>query len=143
MILVDANLLLYAHDETSPHHREARDWLEATLSNEPDVRLGIATILAYLRLSTDPRVFIQPSTIEAAMADVNAWLARDNVSLALPADGHWTRLATIAAAAKARGPLVMDAHLATLALERGARVATTDRDFARFAGLTLIDPLGG
>jgi toxin-antitoxin system PIN domain toxin len=143
LILVDANLLLYAHDEESPHHREARDWLEATLSNEPDVRLGIATILAYLRLSTDPRVFIQPSTIEAAMADVNAWLARDNVSLALPADGHWTRLATIAAAAKARGPLVMDAHLATLALERGARVATTDRDFARFAGLTVIDPLDG
>jgi len=63
------------------------------------------------------------------------------VTLALPADGHWSRLGDLATKAKARGPLLMDAHLATLATEHGATLVTTDRDFARFPGLTTLDPL--
>ena len=108
---------------------------------EPDVRLGLATVLAYLRLATDGRVFTEPLPTTVAIDNVVAWFARDNVSLALPADGHWSRLASVAATAKARGPLVMDAHLAALAIEHGASLATTDRDFAKFHGLKVVDPL--
>lgn len=140
MILIDANVLLYAHDASSPQHERARVWLETAMATESEVGIGLATVLAFIRLSTDRRVFHEPLTVEAAIDHISQWFARGNVSLAAPAEGHWLRLAGVAAEAKARAPLVMDAHLATLALERGAAVATSDRDFARFAGLRLIDP---
>lgn len=141
MILLDANLLLYAYDGTGRHHEAARTWLERTLSHEPDVRLGVVTLLAFVRISTDPRVFEQPLDPTDAIGIVAGILARPNVSLASPGDRHWRLLADVATAGQARGPMLMDAHLAALALEHGAVLATTDRDFRRFAGLRVIDPL--
>ena len=141
MILVDANLLLYAYDAASPRHDAARAWLENVLTTERDVRLGVATVLAFLRLSTDPRVFERPMSPLEATTIVTSWLTRRNVSLALPAEGHWSRLGDLANRSRSSGPLLMDAHLASLTIERGARLATTDRDFARFAGLRFEDPI--
>lgn len=140
MILIDANVLLYAYDASSPQHERARVWLETAMATEAEVGIGLTTALAFIRLSTDRRVFHEPLTVEAAIDHVSQWFARRNVSLAVPTEGHWLRLAGVAAEAKVRGALVMDAHLATLALERGAAIATSDRDFTRFAGLRLIDP---
>ena len=141
MILIDANLLLYAYDAGSAEHDRARTWLESVISTEPDVRLGLATLLAFLRLATDPRVFERPLAPGEATAIVDAWLACPNVSLALPTERHWSALGELAEASKARGPLLMDAHLAMLAIEHGARLASTDRDFTRFAGLAFKDPV--
>ena len=141
MILVDANLLLYAYDAASTRHDAARMWFENVLTTERDVRLGVATVLAFLRLSTDPRVFERPMSPLEATAIVTSWLCRQNVSLALPAEGHWARLGDLADRSRSGGPLLMDAHLASLTIERGARLATTDRDFARFAGLGFEDPI--
>jgi toxin-antitoxin system PIN domain toxin len=141
VILIDANLLLYAHDSASPQHERSRRWFESVMVDEPDVQLGLATVLAFLRLATDARAFSEPLAIDAAVTLVEGWFTRANVTLALPVDGHWRRLASIASEAKARGPLLMDAHLATLALERGGHLATTDHDFARFRGLKVVDPL--
>ena len=143
MILVDANILLYAYDSESPDHTTARRWLETTMSAEPDVRLGLATVLAFLRIGTDPRVYARPLSPAEAVAIVSGLLARPNVSLALPSERHWPLLAEVATEAKARGPLLMDAHLAALTIEHGATLATTDRDFARFGRVTAIDPLTG
>ena len=141
MILVDANLLLYAYDSTSPSHAGAKAWLEATLSGDEEVRISLTSALAFIRIATNPSVFRQPMSVATAVGIVAEWLDRPGVSLALPAVGHWTRLAKLATDGQARGPLVTDAHLAVLAQEHGAVLCTTDRDFARFAGLRTHNPL--
>lgn len=140
---MDANLLLYAYDAASPRHESARRWFEGVMSDEPDVRFGLVTLLAFLRLATDQRVFERPFGPAHAIRVVESWLARPNVSIAYPSERHWSGLADLSEAAKARGPLLMDAHLAALTIEHGASLATTDRDFARFPGLRFKDPLGG
>lgn len=142
MILVDANLLLYAHAaDGGPRSEAARAWLEQLLETEPDVRIGLAALLAFIRISTDPRVYAQPLTPAEAIGIVQGILARPNFAIASPGDRHWALLADVAASGRARGPLLMDAHLATLAMEHGATLATTDRDFTRFHGLRHVDPL--
>jgi uncharacterized protein len=141
VILLDANVLLYAYDASSPHHEVARTWLERTLSTDVDVRLGLTTVLAFVRIATDPRVFERPLEPQAAIGIVGEILARPNVSLATPGERHWTLLADVAASGQARGTRLMDAHLAALALEHGAALATSDRDFRRFSGLRVMDPL--
>lgn len=141
MILVDANLLLYAYDRTSPRHEPARAWFEGLMNGEEDVRFGLATLLAFLRIATNPAVFRRPLRPTRAVEIVASWLGRSNVSIASPSDRHWRILAEVAAAGQARAALMMDAHLAALATEYSATLATTDRDFARFRGLRFIDPL--
>ncbi len=141
MILIDANLLLYAYDASSPRHEKARQWFEGVMSDEPDVRFGLMTLLAFVRLATDQRVFDRPLETARAIDIVESWLARTNVSVAQPSERHWAALAALSTSAKVRGSLVMDAHLATLAIEHGASLATTDRDFTRFPSLRFADPL--
>lgn len=143
MILIDANLLLYAYDAASPRHEAARYWFEEVMSDEPDVRFGLMTLLAFLRLATDQRVFERPLGPPDAIGLVESWLARPNVSIAHPSERHWSGLVALAEGAKARGALMMDAHLAALTIEHGAHLATTDRDFTRFPGLRFKDPLAG
>ncbi len=141
MILLDANLLIYAHDATSPSHPAARARLERTLSEEPDVRLGVVTVLAFVRIATDPRMFERPMDMSQAIGIVAGILGRPNVSLTSPGDRHWKLLADLALAGQARGAMLMDAHVAALTLEHGASLATTDRDFRRFPGVRTLDPL--
>lgn len=141
MILIDANLLLYAYDSTSPNHAAARAWLEATLSGDEEVRIPLTSALAFIRIGTNPAVYHQPMSVATAVEIVAEWLDRPGVSLAVPAAGHWARLAKVATDGQARGPLVSDAHLAVLAQEHGAVLCTTDRDFARFDGLRVRNPL--
>jgi toxin-antitoxin system PIN domain toxin len=140
MILLDANILLYAHDATDPRHEVVRAWLERTVESEPDLRLPLTAALAFVRISTDARVYERPHGPEEAIAIIEELLSRPNVSLAIPGDGHWRLLAATASEGQARGLALMDAHLATLAREHGATLATTDRGFARYRALRTIDP---
>jgi hypothetical protein len=141
VILLDANLLLYAYDARSAAHARARDWLEGTLGSE-EVGLALSTLLAFIRIGTSPAVFERPLTVTDATEIVSAWLERPNVGIVRPTRRHWDLLAELARTGRARGPLLMDAHLAALALEHGATLCTTDRDFTRFQGLRIEDPLG-
>jgi toxin-antitoxin system PIN domain toxin len=141
LTLIDANLVLYAFDLSSPHHRAAHRWLSATLSSPEPLALPWATILAFLRLSTDPRLLRRPLTIAEASATVSEWLALPNVSVPSPGDRHWAILSRLLTEGQVRGALVTDAHLAALAIEHGATIATVDRDFARFPGLRFFNPL--
>jgi toxin-antitoxin system PIN domain toxin len=142
MILVDANLLLYAFDLESPVHQQARLWLEETLVSEEEVGLAMVGLLAFLRIGTDARVFRRPMTVEQAIEVVLGWLTRPNVGVVQPTRRHFPLMAELARTGKVRGPMLMDAHLAALAIEHGATLCTTDRDFARFKGLRLEDPIG-
>lgn len=141
MILVDANLLLYAYDASSEHHARAREWLEETLSAPDPVGFPWVTLLAFLRITTNPRALRNPLTLADATAIVSSWLAQPCASLVHPGERHWEILSGLLASAQARGPLLMDAHLAALAIELGAALATNDRDFARFDGLRVVNPV--
>lgn len=141
MTLVDANLLLYAYDAESPRHARARQWLTAELASGRPIRLALVTLLAFVRIASDRRVFTRPMAPSEACALVESWLDQPNVRLLLPGPRTWQLLGRLAEEGQARGPLVMDAHLAALALEHGARIATTDRDFTRFPRLEILNPL--
>lgn len=139
MILVDANVLLYAYDRTSPRHGPARRWLEEALSGDEQIRLPLMTLVAFLRISTNPTVYRRPLRPSRALAILVSWMARPNVSIASPSERHWSILGEVAAKGQARGPMLMDAHLAALTIEHGATLVTTDRDFGRFPGLRFRD----
>ena len=141
MTIVDANLLLYAYDATSRRHRGARSWLEEQFSGPAPVGLPWAVLLAFVRISTNPRVLTRPLPIAEATEIVSSWLEVPCVVVPGPGPGHWEILVGLLSASQARGPLVSDAHLAALAIEHGAALATTDRDFTRFDGLRLVDPI--
>jgi toxin-antitoxin system PIN domain toxin len=141
MILVDANLLLHAYNRRSRDHEASRVWLEAVLSGPQLVRFGWVTVWAFLRIATNPRVFDRPLTIDEAVEIVGSWLEQPTVGMLEPGERHWELLQRLTQRGQATGPLVMDAALAALAIEHGATLYTTDRDFARFPGLTWANPL--
>lgn len=141
MILVDANLLLYAYHQQAAHHQQARTWLEAILSGAELVRFPSLSLWAFLRITTSPRVFAKPLSAAEAGAAVSSWLAQPNATVLEPGERHWEILGQLMREGQVRGPLVMDAVIAALAIEHGATLHTTDRDFARFPGLKWRNPL--
>jgi toxin-antitoxin system PIN domain toxin len=141
--LLDANLLLYAYNTASEHHQAARRWLEDALTGSVPVAFCWPTILAFLRIATNPRAVSRPLSIAQAVSIVDSWLAVPVATLVHPTDRHWPILGDLLAAGQASGPLVSNAHLAALAIEHGATLITNDRDFARFAGLKVEYPLMG
>jgi len=143
MILTDANLLLYAYNVDAAEHDISQQWLETQLSGPNPFCFAWQTITAFLRISTNQRAFPAPLSTKEATSIVTEWLERPQTVLLTPGEKHWAIFQKLLAAGQATGPLVMDAHLAALALEHGAALASTDRDFSRFPGLKLINPLGG
>ncbi len=143
MILVDANLLIYAVDRDSPHHVPARRWLEAALSGLGSVGIPWIAALAFVRITTHPGVMRKPLSVENAIGYIDGWLGQPFVQLIGPGEKHWPILRNLLVASGAAGNLTSDAHLAALAIEHGGTVASTDNDFRRFAGVTHINPLAG
>jgi hypothetical protein len=141
VILLDANLLIYAYNAALPPHEKARASLQDTLSNPYPVRIAWVTVLAFLRITTNPRAFEQPLSAGEAVSIVSQILARPMVAVLEPGERHWSILGDLLSRTQARGALVTDAHIAALAIEHGATLHTTDRDFARFPGLRFHNPL--
>jgi len=141
VILLDANLLLYAHNTSSKEHRATVSWIEEILGGQVPIGLSWGTILAFLRVSTTPRIFGEPLDVDAAAEIVSDWLRRPNVSIVSPTEQHWEIFSKLLPRSRVRGSLIMDAHLAALAIEHGATLCTNDRDFARFPGLRVEYPL--
>ena len=141
MRLVDANLLLYAYDPNAAEHPASRRWLEATLSGASLVRFAWISLWAFLRIATNPRVFERPLSMAEAERHVSSWLAQPPAGILEPGERHWDILRQLTRDGQAAGPLVVDAALAAIAIEHGATLCTTDRDFARFPGLTWTNPI--
>ena len=141
MILADANLLLYAYNADAPQHEQAREWLETALSGPATFALSWQTITAFIRITTNIRAFAEPLSIREAIDIASGWLERPGLTILLPTERHWAIFSRLLDEGQVAGALVMDAHLAALAIEHGATLATTDRDFARFKELTVINPL--
>lgn len=141
MKLLDASVLLHAYDPDFRANERSRRWLEKTLSRPECVGLPWVAVLAFLRIATNPRAFPRPLSIPEATSIVTEWLQSPNVSVLAPGERHWGILRDLLSASQARADLVMDAHVAALALEHGAIVCTDDSDFRRFPGLRLENPL--
>ena len=141
MILLDANLLVYAHVESLPQHSKARDWLDERLNGAAPVGLPWPSLLGFLRLTTNPRVFERPLTMARAWRQVTSWLDCDPVWIPGPTEKHQQILEPLLAEVGGRSNLVPDAHLAALAIEHGLILCSTDGDFARFASLRWENPL--
>ncbi len=141
MILIDANLLIYAYNEAAQQHVAAKKWLEDSLSGDEPVRLSWSGIHAFLRLMTERTLLLKPLSMADATNIVQVWLQMETVDILQPGARYWRILRNLLLDAQIRGALVMDAHLAALAIEHGATLCTTDKDFTRFDGLRLINPL--
>lgn len=141
MKLCDANLLLYAVDESSPHHERAREWLEAILSGTETVGFAWICLLTFVRLGTRPQVFLEPLTAAQALDLVDDWLAQPCAVVLEPTGRHASVLRTLLEAVGTAGNLATDAHLAAIAIEHGAELCSADADFSRFPGLRWVNPL--
>lgn len=141
MILLDANVLLYAYDRASERYKTAALWLETALSGAETVGVSWSVLLAFLRITTSPRMLREPLSMAEAVSAVSQWLERPNVRVIEPGERHWEILRSLLVDTQIRGGDVMDAHLAAIAREHGATICTHDRDFARFPGLKTLDPL--
>jgi toxin-antitoxin system PIN domain toxin len=141
VILVDANLLLYAYNPRAEQHAKSKAWLETALAGPDLVRFAWLTLWAFLRIATNPRVFQHPLSTSEAEAAISSWLAQPAVGILEPGDQHWDILRRLVRDGQTTGPLVMDAVLTAIALEHGALLCTTDRDFSRFSGLKWTNPL--
>ncbi|MEO8616137.1 MAG: TA system VapC family ribonuclease toxin [Luteolibacter sp.] len=141
MILPDANLLLYAYDQSSPFHLKAAVWCEKIMSSSSPVILLPVVVFGFVRISTHPRIFTDPLSVAEASSHVRSWLGRKQVRLhdMLPEDVE-TALALLESAGTA-GNLTTDAQIAAVALRLDAEVHTADLDFGRFAGVRFNNPL--
>ncbi len=141
MILVDANILLYAEYQHSPLHVVAREWWDNQLSGASPVCLCWPVLGAYIRIGTNPRAFKQPMSLEQALSRVQSWLDQPCTRIVNPTERHWTIFQEMLNEGQAIANLVTDAHLAALAVEHGCDLMSTDADFSRFPGIRWRNPL--
>ena len=141
MILPDANLILYAFIKDFPQHQKSKIWFEDTLSAGEEIGLSWQTITAFVRIGTNPKLFSKPMNIQQVENTLGKLLAQKNVKLVSPTSKHWQISTKLLKETKANGDLVMDAHLASLAIEHDARLASTDSDFKLFSDLEYFNPL--
>ncbi|HLX30935.1 MAG TPA: type II toxin-antitoxin system VapC family toxin [Casimicrobiaceae bacterium] len=141
MKIVDLNMLLYAVNSDAKQHQRARAWWEAAVVDEERVGLPWVVLLGFLRLATNARVFPKPLSPDSAISKVEAWLGQENIQVVRERDDHWECLRELLRETGVAGNLTSDAHLAALALCHDAVLVSSDRDFARFKGLRVENPI--
>jgi toxin-antitoxin system PIN domain toxin len=141
MILVDTNLLLYAKVRDFPQHDAARAWLDERLNDITGVGLPWQSLLAFVRLSSNPRIFQRPLPTSEAWVQVEEWLSCRNAWVPEPTERHGEILRSLLQSVGNRSNLIPDAHLAALAMEYGLILCSSDADFSRFQGLRWRNPL--
>jgi len=141
MILPDVSVLMHAHNPDSRVHGKARAWWDGVLAGTEGVGLAWVTILGFIRIATHRGITHHPMPVAAACERIEEWLSLPHFHIPLPAEGHFSRLHKVLKDLGTAGNLTTDAHLATLAIERGYTLCSTDADFSRFARLKWINPL--
>lgn len=141
MILIDANLLLYAQDSLSSDHDAARKWWDDQLSGSEPVGLCWPVLTAFIRISTNSRLHRRPLTTDEAVEQTQSWFGQPCVRIVQPTEEHWPLFQRMLRQGRATANLVSDAHLAALAIEHNCELQSTDSDFARFPGLKWKNPI--
>lgn len=142
-MLVDANILLYAVDRTSPFHPAALAWLTEQLNGPRRIGLPWPVLTAFLRIATSPRASQNPLEPEAAWSYAADWLAAGPSWIPVPTDRHQEVLGRLVARYQLRGNTISDAHLAALAIEHGLTICSADTDFARYTEIEWLNPIAG
>jgi toxin-antitoxin system PIN domain toxin len=138
--IVDANVLLYAVNQRSAHHGPARAWLDRSLGGGETVGFAWVVLLAFLRLSTHAAVFARPLAPQEAADVAKRWLQAPGAVVLQSGRRHLALLSGFLSEAGTAGNIVNDAHLAALAVEHDAEIASYDGDFARFTGVRWHRP---
>lgn len=141
MILVDANLLIYAVNRDAPEHAVAHRWWEDTLSGTTRTGLPWMVILAFVRLTTNARIVRAPLRVEQALAYMDQWLQQPYVHSVSAGERHWQILGKLLERSGTAGNLTNDAHIAALAIEHACTIYSADNDFKRFDGVAHVNPL--
>jgi len=141
LILIDVNVLLYAHREELPDHQAYRDWLTATVNGDAAYGMSDLVLSSFVRIITNPKIFRPPTPLVQAIDAANALRGQPTCVPVRPGLMHWDLFVRLCRETGAKGGLVTDAYLAALAIESGAEWITTDRDFSRFPGLRWRHPL--
>ena len=141
MIVPDVNLLVYAYNRAAPEHASARRWWQDRVNGQTPVGLAWAVVFGFVRLVTHPAVLQDPLRPEQALDRVDAWFASESVRVVEPGPRHLRIARDLFAATGVAGSLTTDTHLAALAIEHNGEVHSNDRDFERFPGLRLFNPL--
>jgi uncharacterized protein len=141
MILPDINVLIHAHNSESPIHEQARHWWDATLAGTEGVGLAWVVILGFIRISTHRNILQNPMTPTETCSRLEEWLSLPHFHIVTAAEGHFQKLRLQLETLGTAANLTTDAHLATLAIERGYVLHSTDSDFHRFPGLRWKNPL--
>jgi toxin-antitoxin system PIN domain toxin len=141
VILPDVNLLVYAVDESSVFHSDAKTWWDGVLSSSRIVGLSYPSMLGFIQLVTNRRVFTTPLSVNEALEYVESWLAQPNTTIVVPTPRHWPLLAALLESTGVGANLTTDAHIAALAIEQGYTLYSNDTDFARFDNLRRENPL--
>ena len=141
MIIPDVNLIVYAHNEESPFHQSALKWWAPLVVGDETIAIPWMVTLGFLRLMTNPRLSDQPLELERAVGIVRRWFVHPAVQPVEPGTGHLRHLSELLLQVNVGAKLVNDAHLAAIAIEQRAVLHTHDRDFERFSGLRIHDPL--
>ena len=140
MILPDVNLLVHAHNRDSTVHESARRWWDGCLAGTEGVGLAWIVMLGFIRISTHPRVLLRPLPVSDVLDRIESWLRLPHVHVPQPSSRHFSGLRVNLEGIGTAGNMTTDAHLATLAMQRGYVVYTTDTDFMRFRGLRWVNP---
>ncbi|MBI3694772.1 MAG: type II toxin-antitoxin system VapC family toxin [Acidobacteria bacterium] len=141
MTIPDVNILVHAYDADFRQHQAARDWWEEALNLQYPVGLPWVVTLGFLRIVTNRSILARPLPVAAALDIVRSWLKRPGVRILVPGERHGDIVFGLLEELGAAGNLTTDAHLAALAIEYRAEIASTDADFARFPGLRWFNPL--
>lgn len=141
MVLLDVNVLVYAHREDAPSHRQHLAWLEKLIRSDHPYGISDLVLSGFLRIVTHPSVFNPPSSMEKALAFTRELRDQPNCVIINPGPRHWEIFRRLCAIGGIKGNLVPDAYLAALAIESGSDWVTTDRDYHRFPGLRVRHPL--
>ncbi|MGI8785877.1 MAG: type II toxin-antitoxin system VapC family toxin [Acidobacteriota bacterium] len=141
MLLLDVNILIYAHRKDASNHSAYSQWLSALINSDQAYGMSELVLSGFIRVATHSRIFDPPSLLDAALEFTDQIRNRDNCVLISPGPRHWDIFVRLCRQAGVKGNLVSDAYLAALAIESGSEWITTDRDYARFPGLRWRHPL--
>jgi len=140
VILPDVSVLVHAHNSDSPVHERARCWWDGCLAGTEGLGLAWVTLLGFIRVTTNRRIVARPLPVKRVLDSIEGWLQLPHVHIPQPSEGHFVKLRANLERLGTAANLTTDAHLATLATERGYVLYSTDTDFARFPGLRWVDP---
>jgi toxin-antitoxin system PIN domain toxin len=141
MVLLDVNVLVYAHRQDAPDHQAYLKWLEKLVNSDQAYSLSDLVLSSFIRIVTHPRVFSPPSSTGQALMFVRELRSQPNCVVVMPGARHWEIFCRLCKEADVKGNLVPDAYLAALAIESGSEWITTDQDYSRFPSLRFRHPL--